>query len=128
MKTLKLRVHPHLFRHSSATYYAQHLTHYQLCSRYGWGMSSTMPDVYIRREGIDEERVAEIIEADELGKLKKENESLNQQVTTVYSRLQAIEALMNQLVQNEIARKGMVEGIKQEKLQEKLRQIGIGGA
>jgi integrase len=50
-RVLGKHVHPHLFRHSSATYYATKLNWQELCYRYGWRFSSNMPDVYISLGG-----------------------------------------------------------------------------
>jgi integrase len=52
-KHLEKSVHYHLFRHSSATYYATRLNRQELCYRYGWAFSSDMPDVYISRSGME---------------------------------------------------------------------------
>lgn len=51
-RVLNRNVHYHLFRHSSATYYADKMNRQQLCYRYGWRFSSPMPDRYINRKGI----------------------------------------------------------------------------
>jgi len=48
-----VRIYPHIFRHSSATYYASRINRQQMCIRYGWAFSSRMPDVYINRAGVD---------------------------------------------------------------------------
>lgn len=45
------------FRHSSATYYASKLNRQQLCIRYGWAISSRMPDTYFTRSGVDMEEL-----------------------------------------------------------------------
>jgi len=79
-KILKKRIYPHLFRHSSATYYCSRINQYQLCYRYGWSMSSRQPQRYIDREGVEEEKTAEIIKYDELGKVRKENELLKEDI------------------------------------------------
>lgn len=79
-KILRKRVYPHLLRHSSATYYCNRLNQYQLCYRYGWSMSSKQPQRYIDREGIEEEKTAEIIKYDETSKLKKENQLLKEDI------------------------------------------------
>lgn len=52
-KILQKSVHYHLFRHSSATYYATKMNRQELCYRYGWAFSSDMPDVYISRAGME---------------------------------------------------------------------------
>jgi integrase len=72
MRVLKKHIHFHLFRHSSATYYASKLNRQQLCYRYGWKFSSDMPDVYISRSGMNNKELDEQMENTELGELKKE--------------------------------------------------------
>ncbi len=57
-QAIRKRVYPHLLRHSSVTYWANHLTFAQLCKKYGWTMISRMPRKYIDRSGIDEIRFA----------------------------------------------------------------------
>ena len=52
-RVLKRRIRAHLFRHSSATYYATKMNRQELCYRYGWRFSSNMPDVYISRAGME---------------------------------------------------------------------------
>ena len=58
-RALKKKVNAHLFRHSSATYYAgQGMDYFQLCKRYGWAIGSNVPQIYIDRSGIkDKERI-----------------------------------------------------------------------
>jgi len=59
-RALGKSVNPHLFRHSSATYYAsQSLDYFQMCKRYGWSIGSSMPHTYIDRSGIKEKEFAE---------------------------------------------------------------------
>lgn len=69
-KILKKRVTPHLFRHSSATYYASKLNRQELCYRYGWAFSSDMPDVYISRSGMENKQLDEKFKATELEEMK----------------------------------------------------------
>lgn len=75
-KVLKKRVHPHLFRKSSATYYANKLNRQELCIRYGWKFSSYMPDIYIKRSGMSETEIKDKILNTDLTKLEKENQEL----------------------------------------------------
>ncbi len=70
-RVLKRRIYAHLFRHSSATYYAGKLNRQQLCYRYGWKFSSRMPDVYISRAGMVEEQVNEQFKNEEIGALRE---------------------------------------------------------
>jgi len=46
---------PKVLRKSSATNYGNYLTHAQMCSRYGWVLSSNQPRRYIERSGISED-------------------------------------------------------------------------
>jgi len=75
-KVLKRPVHYHLFRHSSATYYASRLNRQQLCYRYGWKFSSDMPDVYISRSGMENKELDEKFASTELETIRKDNERL----------------------------------------------------
>ncbi len=69
-RVLNKQIYPHLFRHSSATYYAPKLNRQELCYRYGWAFSSDMPDVYISRSGMNNKELDEKFESTELGELK----------------------------------------------------------
>ena len=75
-KVLGKSIHYHLFRHSSATYYASKLNRQQICYRYGWRFSSNMPDVYISRSGMENKELDEKFAATELETIRIENEKL----------------------------------------------------
>lgn len=68
-KLLKRRVYLHLFRHSSATYYASKMNRQQLCLRYGWKFTSRMPDIYISRAGLEEVEIGEKFKETEIKEL-----------------------------------------------------------
>jgi integrase len=70
-KILKKSIHFHLFRHSSATYYANKLNRQELCYRYGWAFSSDMPDIYISRAGMQNKDLDEKFHSTELEGLQK---------------------------------------------------------
>jgi integrase len=83
-RILKKRVHFHLFRKSSATYYANlDLGREKLCIRYGWKFSSDMVDIYIKRAGIKEDEIKDKILNNDLGKISKENQELKTQIALV---------------------------------------------
>lgn len=75
-RSLGRSVNPHLFRHSSSTFYAgQGFDYFQLCKRYGWSIGSRMPQKYIDRSGIKEREVTKrFIDAN----VKDLNEKLEQ--------------------------------------------------
>lgn len=75
-RILNKRVHFHIFRKSSASYYAMKLkSRQQLCYRYGWNFSSDVPDVYISRQQGEEEVKDSILNTD-LQKIEKDNREL----------------------------------------------------
>jgi integrase len=69
----------HLFRHSSATYYASKLNRQQLCYRYGWRFSSDMPDTYISRSGLENSELDEKFASTNIEELKARLENQEQQ-------------------------------------------------
>lgn len=79
-KVLNKRVTAHVLRHSSATYFANKLNHYQLCYRYGWTMSSDQVNRYIDRAGILEKETAGIVNKSEIEKVNTESRQLQEQV------------------------------------------------
>lgn len=50
---LKKRVFPHLFRHSRATFLANHLTEAQMKEYFGWTQASKMAAIYVHLSGRD---------------------------------------------------------------------------
>jgi integrase len=50
---IKKHIHPHLFRHSRATFLANHLTEAQMKEYFGWVRSSDMATVYVHLSGRD---------------------------------------------------------------------------
>lgn len=71
-KILKKNIYPHLFRHSSSTFYASKLNRQELCYRYGWAFSSDMVDVYISRAGMETKELDGKFGNEQLGELKQE--------------------------------------------------------
>ena len=48
---IKKKYNPHLFRHSRATYLANHLTEFQMNQYFGWIQGSDMPSTYVHLSG-----------------------------------------------------------------------------
>ena len=48
---IKKRCNPHLFRHSRATFLANHLTEFQMNQYFGWVQGSDMPSTYVHMSG-----------------------------------------------------------------------------
>jgi len=78
-KVLNKRVHAHMFRKSSATFYASKLNRQQLCKKFGWTFSSDVVDIYINRAGVDEFEVKDVMLDDDVSKLRKDNKELKTQ-------------------------------------------------
>ena len=89
VRVLKRSVAPHLFRHSSATFYASQMNRQQLCMRYGWRFSSDMPDVYIARAGVDTKELDQKFNGTELSALKDQLETEKRRADQELSTLKA---------------------------------------
>jgi len=48
---IKKRCNPHMFRHSRATFLADHLTEFQMNQYFGWIQGSNMPSTYVHMSG-----------------------------------------------------------------------------
>lgn len=99
-RVLKRPVHYHLFRHSSATYYATKLNRQELCYRYGWKFSSNMPDVYISRAGMETKVLDEKFTQTELGTMKEDLTKMEQAAKIKDDRIRRLEETMDRLQQN----------------------------
>lgn len=97
---LKRPVHYHLFRHSSATFYATKLNRQELCYRYGWRFSSNMPDVYISRAGMESKNLDEKFTQTELGTLKDDFTKMEQAARIKDERIRQLEESMWIMEQN----------------------------
>lgn len=86
-RVLKRPVHYHLFRHSSATHYATKLNRQELCYRYGWKFSSSMPDVYISRAGMETKNLDERFTQSELSTFRTDLTKLREEARIKDERL-----------------------------------------
>ncbi len=87
-QTISKPLTPHGLRHSSATYWARHLNQYALCYRFGWATSSRAPQRHIDRLGLAQERVVEVVHAENTQKLARENEDLRQRLIMLEEQMQ----------------------------------------
>lgn len=97
-RALKRHVHPHLFRHSSATYYASRMNRQELCYRYGWRFSSDMPDVYISRAGMHNKQLDEQFKQNEISEIKSNYEKMEVDYKIKTDRLLAMEEKINLII------------------------------
>jgi len=109
-RVLNKSVNPHLFRHSSATFYASKMNRQELCYRYGWAFSSRMPDTYISRSGMLNKDLDEKFESTELGELKHK---LNKEEFERKKLQEDFEKMKNLFSKEEIAK--IILGMIQEK-------------
>jgi integrase len=86
-KALNIHVHPHMLRHTSATFYAPKLDRTTFCKRFGWAYSSDMPDRYIDFAKVTENKVVDIVKADQFQELKKALEEERVRRVAVEERL-----------------------------------------
>jgi integrase len=104
-KYLKKNVTPHMLRHSSATFYAPKLNPYQMNKRYGWIMSSRMPDRYIDREGIHDKASVDAVRVAVESEYKKERDNLRNEMSILKQQMTA----MIQHMGEEVLKKAMEE-------------------
>jgi len=91
---LSKNISPHTLRHGSATYYANFVSRYQLCYRYGWAASSKMPDRYIDMNGLVDDEVVLKITGTKIVKTEKENKELK-------SKLDVMNSTMLEMIQKQ---------------------------
>ena len=99
-RVLQRSVHPHLFRHSSATYYANKLNRQELCYRYGWKFSSNMPDIYISRAGMETKDLDQKFTHTELSQLKDDLTAVRQETRIKDETIQKMSQTIEQLQTN----------------------------
>ena len=99
-RVLQRTVYPHLFRHSSATYYANKLNRQELCYRYGWKFSSNMPDIYISRAGMETKDMDQKFTHTELSQLKDELTAVRQETRIKDGTIQKMSQTIEQLQTN----------------------------
>ena len=99
-KILGRSIHDHLFRHSSATYYADKMNRQQLCIRYGWAFSSDMPDIYISRAGVESAELDQKFANAEAASMKDLLTKAEQQQKIKDDQIQQLQKLVLDLQQN----------------------------
>lgn len=115
-KVLGKRVTPHVFRHSSATYYANKISYFPFCYRYGWSFNSDQPQRYIDRNGIQEKETAKLIKQDEIGRYKEESEKVREDFSRISSENREIWKWIENLT---FANKMMLKAMEKNKNVEK---------
>jgi len=86
-KIIGRTISPHTFRHGSVTYYANHLSRYQLSYRYGWSASSKMPDRYIDMNGLIDDETVTKIAGKNFVKTEEENKELKTKLDVMSSTI-----------------------------------------
>jgi len=119
-KILNKSTHFHLYRHSSATYYASKLNRQQLCYRYGWAFSSRMPDVYISRAGMENKELDEKFNATDLEDIKKQLEKEKQESSLlIEEQSESIKSARETIEEQNQSIKGIMKGYNQIKNENK---------
>lgn len=110
IRVLTKRVHPHLLRHSAATYYASKLNRQQLCKRFGWAFKSDMPDVYINRAGVEESEMEERFTQTDLGVIKSQLEKQQREAGMLREQLQDTERRLA-ATENQVCESGIFNAL-----------------
>jgi len=133
-KVLNKSIHYHLFRHSSATYYAPKMNRQELCYRYGWAFSSDMPDIYISRAGMENKQLDEKFTQTELSELQRKfdkekldkelrMEELRKQLEFEIDERKKSDALLDRFMMNPRVIKGMERVLKRMKAEDKAKEL-----
>ena len=122
-RVLKKSVHPHLFRHSSATYYASKLNRQELCYRYGWRFSSNMPDIYISRAGMESKQLDEKFAQTEMSGLQGELTKVQLAAKIKDDRILDLEKKIQTIVDNlSLIKKMKARGVTADMVEEALKR------
>jgi hypothetical protein len=117
-------VHAHLFRHSSATYYANiEKNYFRFCKRYGWTFGSNMAQRYIDRAGIEEEETAKAVQGDEISRVKTENMRMKEDMAMLreqLSQLGRINVVLDEAFRKYPEFRRVVTKVAQDKVKEGL--------
>ncbi len=90
-RVLKRRVHFHLFRHTSATYYATRLNRQELCYRLGLRFGTDTVDIYISRSGMETRGLDEKFTQTELSAVNEKLAGLEQENMIKNERIRQLE-------------------------------------
>jgi len=145
----KKRIYPHLFRHSRATYLANHLTEAQLKHHFGWVQGSRMAATYVHLSGkevdnallklqgikVDEDNKESKLKVVACPRCEEKNSPISKFCCRCGSPMDAstaeqideykakVERLMNELIKNPKILNALLEGI--ERLKEEATQTNL---
>ncbi len=132
LRILNKRLHFHLFRHSSATYYATRMNRQELCYRYGWKFSSDMPDVYISRSGMLNKELDNKFTNTELSevkaKLEKEKFERDKEINSLKEQMKLMKSIVfgenhdGKEIWIDVKNKNIKEFDSREELKEELKE------
>jgi integrase len=97
-RIISRKIHYHLFRHSSATYYASEMNRQQLCYRYGWAFSSDMPDVYISRSGMNNKELDKKFNGAQMEVVQKVNEQLKEDMEKQKREMEELKRMIKEML------------------------------
>lgn len=124
-KTLNRKVYPHLFRHSSATYYATKLSRAAFCYRFGWSYASNMPDRYIDREALNDRESVQAVKGELVANLRRENTVLKEDLAQLRDQMNQIHTFLNKLSTDDTLVRHLAKATKQLKEGDRLRELHL---
>jgi integrase len=126
-KVLGRAIHYHLFRHSSATYYADKMNRQQLCIRYGWTFSSNMPDIYIARAGVDTKDLDQKFTSTTLEELRRKLERKEEDERIKTDRIRLLESEVGTMRDNfQLLVQLLAQNPSLQEIQTALSKVGEG--
>ncbi|MBN1275558.1 site-specific integrase [Candidatus Woesearchaeota archaeon] len=83
-------VTPHGLRKSSATYWANRLSRYQLCYRFGWSLHSREPDRYVDAAALEQQELAESVLREDDNRVRDELRAVREELSLMQERYEEL--------------------------------------
>lgn len=97
-KVLQKNVNYHLFRHSRATHLATKMNRQQLCIYFGWAFSSSMPDIYIDRSGIELQEIDNRFNKTKNEELEQRIQSQQEELDSFREKFKIMDAVLDMVM------------------------------
>lgn len=81
----------HQVRHTSATFFAPKMDRVAFCKKFGWSYSSSIPDRYIDFSKVEQNKIIDVVKADENAKLREELEIQKVKNLVIQDRMREME-------------------------------------
>lgn len=125
MKTINKPLTYHKFRHTTATRLSSKMNRQQMCIYFGWKFSSPMPDIYIKRSGVNMKDVEKTFANSDMEEVQMELEELRDYTKKGFQEL--INLVLKTTGESEKLKKLRIKELLklQQQSREELKEMGI---